>query len=175
LTCILGAGLGGGGRFRRGPADDELGREVENLHRPPGAADPLEQQLSRLGAQLVVREAHRRQRRPEPVDERHVVEADHGDVVRALAAGFVKRGVTADGQHVVRGGHRGDVTVRGEEFPAAARAFLHGVLGGVRDQALIDLEAVGRHPVPESAQPADAGGGLLRTRDVRYPGVAEPG
>jgi len=122
-----------------------------------------------------VRKAHRRKRRPEAVDERHVVEADHGDVVRALAADFVERGVTPDGQHVVAGGHRGDITVRCEQFPATARAFLHGVPGGVGDQVLIYLEPVRRHPIPESAQPPDAGGGLLRTRDVRYPGMAERG
>jgi hypothetical protein len=170
------AGLGGGRqRPRRGPADNELWREIENLDRTTAAVDPLEQQLSRLGAQLVVREAHRRKRRPEAVHERHVVEADHGDVVRALPAGFVKRGVTPDGQHVVGRGHRGDITVRGEQLSAAPRALLHGVPGRVRDQVLIYLEPVGRHPVPESAQPPDAGGGLLRTCDVRYPGMAEPG
>jgi hypothetical protein len=122
-----------------------------------------------------VRKAHRGKRRPEAVDERHVVEADYGDVVWALAAGVVNRGVTPDGQHVVGGCHRGDITVRGEQFPAAARAFLHGVPGGVRDQVLIYLEPAGRHPIPEAAQPPDAGGGLLRTRDVCYPGMAKPG
>jgi hypothetical protein len=59
-----------------------------------------------------VRKAHRRKRRAEAVDERHVVEADDGDVVRALTADFVKRGVTPDGQHVVARGHRGDINVR---------------------------------------------------------------
>src|SRR5260370_6138856 len=81
-------------RFRRGPADDKLRREIEDLYRAVAPVDPLEQQLSRLGAQLVVRKAHRGERRPEPVDERHVVEADHGNVVGALQGAFVERGVT---------------------------------------------------------------------------------
>src|SRR5204862_7192928 len=56
-----------------GAADDELRREVQDLHRALPPADALEQQLRGLGAQLVVREANRGKRRPQPVDERHVV------------------------------------------------------------------------------------------------------
>ena len=63
----------------------------------------------------------------------------------------------------------------GQQFPAAAGAFLDRVPAGVGDQALVHLQTVSRHAVPESAQSAHAGGCLLRARDVRDAGVAEAG
>jgi hypothetical protein len=176
LACILVAGLGGGRqRSRRRPADDELWREIENLDRTPAAVDPLEQQLSRLGPELVMRKPHGGERRPEPVDERHVVEADHRDVIRALQADVVERAVAPYREHVVGRGHRGEAAFHGQQLAGTAGAFLDRVPAGVGDQVFPDLQPVGRHALAEPAQAAHAGGGLLRAGDMGDAGVAEPG
>src|SRR6266516_5693468 len=71
------------------------------------APDSFQQQLRGFGADPIVREANRGQRRPQPVDERHVVEAHYGNVLGAPQPGFVKCRIAPDGEHVVR---RGDGT-----------------------------------------------------------------
>src|SRR4249920_3335446 len=62
--------------WRRGAPDDELRSQVEHLDRAILTSDPLQQQLRRLGSQLVVGETDGGEGRPQPVDEGHVVEAD---------------------------------------------------------------------------------------------------
>ena len=50
------------------------------------AAEQLQQQVGRTRADLALRDTDRGQRRLEPIDERHVVEADDRDVLRAPQA-----------------------------------------------------------------------------------------
>jgi len=120
-----------------------------------------------------VREADGGQRGTEAVHERHVVEADDGDVVWAAHAELVEGGVAAHREHVVGDHDGGEAVGGGEQFPAAAVPLLHRVGGGVNDPGLGYLELVGGHAGVEAAQPRRPGGGVLRPGDVTDPLVTE--
>jgi hypothetical protein len=170
-----GGDSGGRGQRRGGAAGHQLGRQEQELYRTVGVLDPLDQQRGRLRAELVVREAHRTQRRVQPVDERHVVEPDDRDVLRAAQAELVQRAVAADREHVVGGDDGGEVARGREQLPAAARALLQGVGGGIADLGPGHRQAVRGHARLEAAQPGVAGRRVLRAGDVPDPGVPKGG
>src|SRR5215469_4423391 len=159
---------------RRAP-DDEFGCQVDDLYQVSRAVEALEQQPGRLGADLVVRERDRGERRPQHVDERHVIEADDGDVRRAAEASLIQRLVAADGQHVVAGGHCGTAAAgaAGQDLPRAAVSLLDGERAGECDPARRYLQAGAGHRGPEAAVPGEPGGDVLRPGDAGDSAMAE--
>ncbi len=122
-----------------------------------------------------MREPDRAQRRPEPVDEGHVVEPDERQVVRAAQAHLVQRRVAAHRQHVVADRHGGAPRAAGQQFTAAPGALFHGEPGRGDDQVAVHGEAAGLHTLQEAAAPPFAGRHLLGAGDVRNAGMPERG
>src|SRR5258708_5965091 len=165
------------GQPRRRAPDDKFGCQVDDLYQVGCAVQALEQELRSLGADLVVRERDRGERRPEHVDERHVIETDDGDVRRAAEASLVQRLVAADGQHVVAGHHGGKTAARAvrPDLPPAAGSLLRGDRAGDCDPAGRYREAGPGHRGPETAVPGESGGDVLRPGDAGDGTMAERG
>src|SRR3982751_17147 len=76
-TRLTGAPRSTRGARTSGPAGRERGAQPALRRAGPVAGQLPEQDLRRRAADLPMRDAHRGQRRVEPVGERHVVEAHH--------------------------------------------------------------------------------------------------
>jgi len=124
---------------------------------------------------VAVGDVDRRQRRVEPVGERHVVEADHRHVAGAVEAGVGERGVGAERQQVVRRHDSGGRLRRGEQRAGSSGAARDREGLAVGDLLRPDGEAGISHRLDEAAVAQEAGRGRLRPGDVADAGVAEPG
>src|SRR5215510_6930858 len=99
------------GRLSRRRCGRSPDAEGQREHDGPGMAlgilQHLEQQPGRLGADLVVRHADRRERRRHPIDERHVVETHDAHVLRAVQPVALEHVVAAERDQVVAREHGG--------------------------------------------------------------------
>jgi len=124
---------------------------------------------------VAVGDVDRRQRRGEPVGERHVVEPDHRHVARAVEAGVGERGVGPERQQVVRRHDARGRLRRGQQRPGGPGPAGDGERLALRDLLAADGEAGVAHRLDEPAAAQQAGGGRLRPGDVADAGVAETG
>ena len=137
-------------------ADDELRRQ----HQPAArrrSAEHLDEHPSGLEAEVVVRHADRRQRWRHQVEVGHVVEADDGDVVRAVPPGVAQGLDRPEGDQVVAGNDRRDAGMLAHQHLHRPSAALPRVLIALDDWTAA-AEAGGAGAVVERAGAIGTGG-----------------
>src|SRR6266508_4809367 len=164
------AGLPGGARRGGALPADQLGGDP--FH-PAPVAGRVERDRHRPRAHLHQRQPYRRQGRRDVARDRHVVEADHGDVVRDREAPGAQRGQRADRHRVVERDDRGQAGVGVEQPGGGGRAAVT-VEVGVRHPAGRQRTAVFAGGAAQSGEPVGGGGQHGRPGDHADPAVPEP-
>src|SRR6266545_4968560 len=164
------AGLPGGARRGGALPADQLGGDP--FH-PAPVAGRVERDRHRPRAHLHQRQPYRRQGRRDVARDRHVVEADHGDVVRDREAPGAQRGQRADRHRVVERDDRGQAGVGVEQPGGGGRAAVT-VEVGVRHPAGRQRTAVFAGGAAQPGEPVGGGGQHGRPGDHADPAVPEP-
>ena len=119
--------------------------------------DRLDKDIGGVEPDIVLLDAHGRERRRQPVDQRHVVVARHRNVARAIEPAPAEGGDRPDRQPVVRADDRSELDVAAKELLRAGGTLVLVEGGGEGDERPVAVESERAPMRLEGAVALDAG------------------